>query len=102
MKAFIDRAGLVAMGNGYLLRRKPAAAVVAVRRGGGMDAFNALNHFFLANQMIVAGSSYWNIAWGGKPGDVLSDEEGIRTMKNLGINMAWLLKSLNGQTLERR
>ncbi len=94
MKAFIDRAGLVGMGNGYLYKRKPAAAVVAVRRGGGIDAFNALNHFFLINQMIIVGSSYWNISWGQAPGDVLNDEEGMMTMKNLGRNMAWLMKKL--------
>jgi multimeric flavodoxin WrbA len=94
MKALIDRACLVSMSNGGLLRRKVGAAVVAVRRAGAIHAFDAMNHFFLISEMIVPGSSYWNIAIGREVGDVEKDEEGIRTMKTLGRNMAWLLKKL--------
>jgi len=70
------------------------AAVVAVRRAGAMHAFDALNHFFLISEMIVPGSSYWNIGFGLQSGDVEQDAEGIQTMKTLGQNMAWLLKKL--------
>lgn len=94
MKALIDRACLVSMSNGGMLRRKVGAAVVAVRRAGAIHAFDAMNHFFLISEMIVPGSSYWNIAIGREIGDVEKDEEGIRTMKVLGRNMAWLLKQL--------
>lgn len=94
MKALIDRAGLVGMANNNMYKRKVGAGVVAVRRGGAIDAFNALNHFFLINQMIVVGSSYWNLGFGQAENDVLSDAEGMTTMKNLGINMAWLMKRL--------
>jgi len=97
IKALMDRACLVSMSNGGMLRRKVGAAVVAVRRAGAIHAFDALNHFFLINQMIVPGSSYWNIGVGLEPGDVERDAEGIRTMKTLGQNMAWLLKKVNGQ-----
>ncbi len=92
MKAFIDRVGYVARGNGDMLKRKVGAAVVAVRRAGGMTTFDAINHFFLISQMIVPGSSYWNIGIGDKRGEVANDEEGMRTMDDLGKNMAWLLK----------
>ena len=64
MKALIDRAGFVAMANGGLFKRKVGAAVVAVRRAGGMPTFDAINHFFLISQMIVPGSSYWNVGIG--------------------------------------
>jgi len=94
--ALIDRACLVARANGGMFRRKAGAAVVAVRRAGAIHAFDALNHFFLISEMIVPGSSYWNIAIGREPGDVEKDEEGIETMRVLGRNMAWLLKKLNG------
>ena len=94
MKALIDRACLVSMSNGGLLRRKVGAAVVAVRRAGAIHAFDAMNHFFLISEMIIPGSSYWNIGIGREIGDVEKDEEGIRTMKVLGRNMAWLLKQL--------
>ncbi len=77
-----------------MFRRKVGAAVVAVRRAGAIHAFDALNHFFLISEMIVPGSSYWNIGIGLEPGDVERDEEGIRTMRILGQNMAWLLKKI--------
>ena len=95
MKALIDRAGLVAKVNGSMFKRKVGAGVVSVRRAGAIHVFNSLNLFFLIGEMIVPGSSYWNLAIGGEKGDVRSDSEGIETMKNLGKNMAWLLKKLN-------
>jgi len=96
IKALIDRACLVGRANGGLFRRKVGAAVVAVRRAGATHAFDTLNHFFHINEMIVPGSSYWNIGIGLEPGDVERDVEGIQTMKTLGQNMAWLLKKVNG------
>jgi multimeric flavodoxin WrbA len=96
IKALMDRACLVSKANGGLFRRKVGAAVVAVRRAGAIHAFDSLNHFFLISEMIVPGSSYWNIGVGLAPGDVERDEEGIRTMKTLGQNMAWLLKKVAG------
>ena len=95
MKALIDRAGFVGRSNGDLFKRKVGAAVVAVRRAGGIPTFDAINHFFLISQMIVPGSSYWNVGIGLGKGDVEKDEEGIKTMEDLGRNMAWLLKKLN-------
>ncbi len=100
MKALIDRAGFVARANGNLLRRKAGAAVVVERRAGAIHAFDSINHFFLINEMIVPGSSYWNVSLAHKPGDAQRDEEGIRTMRTLGQNMAWLLKRINGQPAE--
>ena len=70
------------------------AAVVAVRRTGGLHAFDSMNHFFTISQMIIPGSSYWNIGIGRERGDVDKDEEGLRTMKTLGQNMSWLLKKV--------
>ncbi len=96
MKALMDRACLVSKANGGMFRRKVGAAVVAVRRAGALHAFDTLNHFFLIGEMIVPGSSYWNIGIGREIGDVEKDEEGIRTMKTLGQNMAWLLKKTAG------
>ncbi|MGA2437971.1 MAG: flavodoxin family protein [Acidobacteriaceae bacterium] len=97
IKALMDRACLVSKANGGIFRRKVGAAVVAVRRAGAIHAFDALNHFFFISEMIVPGSSYWNIGIGREIGDVEKDEEGIQTMKTLGKNMAWLLKKLKNQ-----
>lgn len=96
LKAVIDRAGMVAKANGDMLARKVGAGVVAVRRGGGIEVFNAMNHFFLIGQMVVPGSCYWNLGRGLDKGDVQKDEEGIATMRILGRNMAWLMKKLAG------
>ena len=96
MKALIDRSGFVARANGDMFKRKVGAAVVAVRRGGEIHAFDSMNHFFLIEQMIVPGSIYWNMGFGREKGEVEKDEEGIRTMKALGQNMAWLLKKIHG------
>ena len=94
LKALIDRAGLVAKANGDMFRRKVGAAIVAVRRGGSIHAFDSLNHFFLISQMVVPGSCYWNMGFGLEIGDVEKDEEGLQTMKILGQNMAWLLNKI--------
>jgi multimeric flavodoxin WrbA len=94
MKALIDRAGYVARANGDMFKRKVGAAVVTMRRAGGMPTFDAINHFFLISQMIVPGSSYWNVGVGSKKGDVEKDEEALRIMETLGRNMAWLIKKL--------
>jgi multimeric flavodoxin WrbA len=95
LKMLIDRAGMVSIANNSMLRRKAGAAVVSVRRGGGTDTFHAINNFFFLNQIIIPGSIYWNFAFGLDKGDVEKDDEGLRTMKVLGENMAWLLKKLN-------
>ena len=70
------------------------AAVVAVRRGGSQHAFDSINHLFTISQMIIPGSSYWNVGFGRQIGDVNSDEEGLGIMRTLGQNMAWLLEKI--------
>ena len=93
-KALMERAGFVGRASGDLFKRKIGAAVVAVRRAGAIHAFDSINHFFTITQMIVPGSSYWNIGMGREKGDVEKDEEGLATMSTLGNNIAWLLKKI--------
>ncbi len=95
IKALIERCGMVARANGDMLRRKVGAPVVAVRRAGACHTFSTLNYFFFISQMIVPGSNYWNMGFGLDRGEVCADEEGVRTMRVLGENMAFLLKKLN-------
>lgn len=94
MKALIERSGMVSRANGDMFKRKAGAGVVAVRRAGASHVFSTLNYFFLIGQMIVVGSSYWNIGIGREPGEAVKDEEGVKTMKDLGRNMAWLIKKI--------
>lgn len=98
VKAFIDRCGFVALANGGLLKGKTGAAVLAVRRAGATFAYSAINFFFGINEMVVPGSTYWNMTLALNPGDVQKDEEGIRTFENLGRNMALLMKSIYRST----
>jgi multimeric flavodoxin WrbA len=96
MKALIERCGMVSRANGDMFKRKAGAGVVAVRRAGAYHVYSSLNAFFLIGQMIIPGSSYWNIGRGREIGEVANDEEGMKTMTALGQNMAWLMKKLNG------
>lgn len=96
MKGLMERCGMVSRANGDMFQRKVGAGVVAVRRAGASHVFNSLNNFFTIGQMIIVGSSYWNIGIGREPGEVENDEEGIKTMRDLGRNMAWLLKRIKG------
>ena len=91
MKALIDRAGFVSLANGGLYRNKVGASVVALRRTGGIQTLDSLNHFFLAGQMIIVGRG---IGIGRDKGDVEKDEEGLQMVKTLGQRMAWLLKKV--------
>lgn len=97
-KAFLEVASYALRASGIPLKRKPGAAVIAVRRAGAVHSFDSINHFFLINEMIIPGSSYWNIGIGREKGEVLKDEEGMKTMKVLGENMAWLLKMIKDKS----
>ena len=96
MKALIDRSGMVAMANDAMFKRKVGAGIVATRRTGAIHAFATINLFFLISDMIVVGSNAWNVGFGFIEGEVENDTDGIEYMRNLGENMAWLLKRLHG------
>lgn len=97
MQALLERASVVTDMNRSenLFAHKAGTAVTAARRGGALSALDSMNHFFMLQNMFVVGSSYWPMAYGQMPGDVQSDGEGLETMRNLGRNMAYLLKALD-------
>lgn len=90
--SFMDRAFYAQMGG--LFAYKPAAAVVSCRRAGATATFDQINRYFTINNMPVVSSQYWNMVHGAKPEDVRQDLEGMQTMRTLGLNMAWLLRSI--------
>jgi multimeric flavodoxin WrbA len=94
MKALMDRAGMVSRANENMLKRKVGAAVSVATWAGAIHTFDSLNHFFLLGEMIVVGSSNWNLGFGREKGQVLQDQKSLETMRTLGRNMAWLLKQL--------
>ena len=73
---------------------KIGAAVVTCRRGGNTATFDVLNKYFSMNNMPIATSQYWNMVHGGSAEEVLEDKEGLQTMRTLGKNMAFLMKSI--------
>lgn len=92
MQAILERAAVVCDMNPSLLKHKVGAAVIASRRGGAIHAYDTINHFFLNHEMIIPGSTYWNMGYGRMPQEVKNDTEALENMKNLGQNMAYLLK----------
>ena len=77
---------------GRAFKFKPAASVAVARRAGTTASFDCLNKYFGISQMPVAGSTYWNNVHGAVPGEVSFDEEGMRTMRNLARNLAWMIR----------
>lgn len=73
---------------------KVGAAVVAARRGGLSASFDELNKFFAISGMPIATSQYWNMVHGSSAEEVLEDKEGLQTMRTLGKNMAFLMRSI--------
>lgn len=98
IKALIDRAGYLSMMKGRVFENKVGGAMVVARRAGETFTFAELLLFFLHQGMIVPGSTYWNVAFGRRPGDVLKDEEGLRTARNFGKKMVWLIKKIKGES----
>jgi len=98
MQALLERAAVVCDMNTGLMTHKVGASVAAARQAGSLQAIDAMNHFFLNHEMFVVVSIYWNMAYGQLPGDVMNDEEGINNMKNLGQNMAFLLRRVAVET----
>lgn len=79
---------------GGCFAHKPAAAVVSARRAGTSASLDDLNKYFSIRQMPVVSSTYWNMVHGNTPEEVEQDAEGLQTMRNLGRNMAWMLKCM--------
>ncbi|EKQ56524.1 MULTISPECIES: flavodoxin family protein [unclassified Clostridium] len=89
--SFLDR---LFYSGGSNFAYKPGAAIVSCRRGGSTAAFDQLNKYFTIANMPVVSSQYWNMVHGNTPEEVIQDLEGMQTMRTLGKNMAWLLKSI--------
>lgn len=83
--------------NGANISGKPGASIAVCRRGGATAVFESLNMPFQMMNMPVVTSQYWNIVYGRAEGDASLDTEGLQTMRTLARNMAWLLKSTNGE-----
>ena len=91
LTSFMDRAFYSA---GSQMSGKPAATIVVCRRGGASAAFDQINKYYTINNMLIVGSNYWNSVHALNPSVLAKDEEGLQTMRTLGVNMAWILKCI--------
>ena len=89
--SFMDRLFFSTLGIDKTM--KVGAAVVTCRRGGNTATFDVLNKYFTMTGMPVASSQYWNMVYGGSAEEVAQDAEGLQTMRTLGRNMAFMMKS---------
>lgn len=92
--AFLDRIFCSSKG---AFSFKVGASVVSARRGGTTASLDVLNKYFLISNMVMPGSSYWNMVHGNTPEEVEQDKEGLQTMRQLGKNTAWVIKALKSQ-----
>ena len=95
MKSFLDRLFFVSNANGGFFRHKVGAAVVAVRRSGGIPTLDQLNKYLQYAEMFLPSSNYWGVIHGRSEGEAQQDEEGVQIMRVLGKNMAWLMKAVD-------
>jgi multimeric flavodoxin WrbA len=93
--SLLHKVGYVARANGNLLSGKVGGSIVVARRAGHNFTFGQLNYFFGINEMILPGSTYWNIAFGRQKGEVKEDQEGLETIDRFADNVATLVKKLH-------
>lgn len=89
VKAFLDRLFFTSSAS---MRFKAAASLVSLRRSGGVAALEEINRYFLFSEMIITPTRYWSVIHGGAPGEAAQDEEGMQIARNIGSNMAYILK----------
>jgi multimeric flavodoxin WrbA len=92
--AVLDRAGYVSRGKGNLLSRKLGGPVVVARRAGHNFTYAQLLMWYMINDMVVPGSSYWNVAFGREVDEVRNDSEGLQTIDRFADNLIWLAERL--------
>lgn len=93
----LQRIGYVSRNTDNFLNGKVGGPIAVARRGGQTLTLQEMLMFFLINDMIVPGSSYWNMVFGRLPGEALNDEEGVATVRHFSENVAKLVKKLHGQ-----
>ncbi len=94
LMAALQRIGYVSMNSDKFLSWKVGGPIAVARRGGQTSTIQELLMFYLINDMIVPGSTYWNMVFGREKGEAMNDEEGIQTIKRFGENVGKLIKKI--------
>ena len=97
LKMILERIGYASQTSGNQLKRKVGAVITVQSRNGGDSVYHELTNFLLQNQMVVCASSQLTILNGEKPSAIMDDKQGIKALKDLGTEMAWLLSRVSGQ-----
>jgi multimeric flavodoxin WrbA len=95
LTALLDRAGYVGRANGNVFARKLGGPIVVARRAGQNFTLAQLLFWFMIMDMVVPGSSYWNIGFGRLQGEVNEDREGIDTVRHFAENLVWLMEKIS-------
>lgn len=95
IKALLDRVTYWSGGKGRPFENKVGGPIVVARRAGQNFTFAQLLYFFFVTGMIIPGTTYWTIVFGREKGEAINDDEGIKTIKNFGKKIAWLIKTLS-------
>jgi multimeric flavodoxin WrbA len=94
LMAALQRIGYVSMNTTRFLSWKVGGPIAVARRGGQTSTIQELLMFYLINEMIVPGSTYWNMVFGREKGEAIKDEEGMRTIRKFGKNVAKLITQI--------
>lgn len=96
MMTALQRIAMASAQQDNFLSRMVGGPIAVARRGGSTTALQEMMMFYLANDMIVPGSTYWNIVFGQTPGQALQDGEGMNTIHRFGENVAFLIQKTKG------
>ena len=94
MMTALQRLAMASAQQGNFLSRKVGGPIAIARRGGSTTSIQEMMMFYLSNDMIVPGSTYWNIVFGQTPGQALRDEEGMQTVRRFAENVAFLINKI--------
>ena len=95
LMAALQRIGYVSMNTNRFLSWKVGGPIAVARRGGQTSTIQELLMFYLINEMIVPGSTYWNMVFGREKGEALNDKEGMQTIIRFGENVAKLIEKIS-------
>ncbi|MGL5978354.1 MAG: flavodoxin family protein [Erysipelotrichaceae bacterium] len=101
MKCFLDRVFYVSTMNRNLFAHKVGASLCVLRRSGGVETFNALNHYLNYSQMLLPASNYWNVIHGARPDEIYQDLEGVQIIETLVDQMVYVLQMQATTTVEK-
>ena len=92
----LQRIGMVSRSSDGFLNWQVGGPIAVARRGGVSNSYLEMMMMYFINEMVVPGSSYWNIVFGGsEKGSALDDTEGVETILRFTRNVCTLINKIN-------